>query len=79
MIEKKPTSLCHFCGREHDLSAYPKQIECPCGATLGYTWSWDLHPYYCDGRGKCRHCDREQLPGHDPETCEQCTERIDGD
>ena len=40
-----------------------------------------MHPYECDGPGKCVHCDREyrlevnhleQEREHDPATCELC-------
>lgn len=32
----------------------------------------NLHPYECDGRGRCVHCDRRVEVGHDPETCALC-------
>ena len=32
----------------------------------------DLHPFACDGPGKCVHCDRRETPGHDPEACTLC-------
>lgn len=32
----------------------------------------DMHPYECDGPGKCLHCDREDNDRHDPITCALC-------
>lgn len=34
--------------------------------------SEDFHPYECDGKGKCRHCDRAKTPDHDPDICAFC-------
>ena len=34
----------------------------------------DMHPYACDGPGKCIHCDRRQVKGHVPSLCVLCRE-----
>ena len=39
----------------------------------------DLHPYECDGPGRCVHCDRAVAGTHDPETCALCRPRSTGD
>jgi len=38
----------------------------------------NLHPYECDGPGKCRHCDREVTESHDPAVCSLCDPEYDG-
>jgi hypothetical protein len=35
----------------------------------------DMHPYACDGPGKCIHCDRKPLGDHNPSTCPLCDTR----
>lgn len=32
----------------------------------------NFHPYECDGKGKCPHCDLRLEPGHDPTLCALC-------
>ena len=32
----------------------------------------DLHPYECDGPGRCVHCDHTITETHDPELCALC-------
>lgn len=34
--------------------------------------SSDLHPYECDGPGKCVHCDQRPTYDHDPNNCALC-------
>lgn len=36
--------------------------------------SENMHPYECDGKGKCRHCDRAHVGGHRPSECAFCEE-----
>ena len=38
--------------------------------------SSDMHPYECDGPGKCVHCDRRRLKGHKPSKCFLCHETL---
>lgn len=38
--------------------------------------SSDLHPYECDGMGKCIHCDREKSVNHKPALCALCEDDI---
>lgn len=33
----------------------------------------DYHPYECDGKGKCCHCDKLKTDKHNPETCVLCS------
>ncbi len=35
-------------------------------------YSSDMHPYNCDGPGKCHHCDTKKFEGHDPRRCWLC-------
>ena len=35
-----------------------------------------MHPYQCDGPGKCPHCDRRRLKDHNPKTCFLCHETL---
>jgi hypothetical protein len=37
----------------------------------------NFHPFECDGKGKCRHCDRRKTEDHDPATCALCTPQED--
>lgn len=47
-----------------------------------YDTSSNFHPFECDGKGKCVHCDRVTVTGsngmgdvvvtHDPATCSLC-------
>jgi hypothetical protein len=37
----------------------------------------NFHPWECDGKGKCRHCDRRKTEDHDPDTCPLCTPQTD--
>ena len=37
----------------------------------------DMHPYNCDGKGKCEHCDRAKIEGHNPATCALCDPEYD--
>jgi hypothetical protein len=39
--------------------------------------SANLHPYECDGPGKCEHCDHTKNKTHDPETCALCSWGVD--
>jgi len=39
--------------------------------------SSNFHPYECDGRGKCIHCDHRTTVAHDPKTCALCAEGMD--
>jgi hypothetical protein len=32
----------------------------------------DMHPYNCDGPGKCIHCDETKTERHDPKRCWLC-------
>jgi hypothetical protein len=32
----------------------------------------DMHPYECNGRGKCIHCDKVEDEEHNTKTCELC-------
>ena len=36
--------------------------------------SQDMHPYECDGKGKCPHCDRKTTPYHKVGRCAFCIE-----
>jgi hypothetical protein len=36
----------------------------------------DLHPYECDGPGKCEHCDQKITTAHDPDRCALCDDGI---
>ena len=36
----------------------------------------DLHPYECDGPGKCIHCDRKRTKHHRPSECWLCHETL---
>lgn len=43
----------------------------------------NLHPYECDGPGRCRHCDRRIVEGslryqHHPADCALCDPEYDG-
>lgn len=38
----------------------------------------ELHPYECDGPGRCEHCDRRATAAHDPATCALCDPAYDG-
>jgi hypothetical protein len=40
--------------------------------------SSNFHPFECDGRGKCVHCDRAKSANHDPATCALCDPEYDG-
>jgi hypothetical protein len=40
--------------------------------TVFYDTAENFHPFECDGKGKCRHCDRRKDSGHDPATCALC-------
>lgn len=40
--------------------------------------SSNFHPYECDGKGECVHCDREISTKHNPDTCALCDDQ-DGD
>lgn len=44
----------------------------PCDAPVHVTTASSMHPYECDGRGKCVHCDRTRTPDHDPDECWLC-------
>lgn len=37
----------------------------------------NLHPFECNGPGKCYHHDRLKTPTHDPETCLLCDPEYD--
>lgn len=37
----------------------------------------NFHPYECDGPGKCAHCDRLDVPSHDPGVCALCDPEYD--
>ena len=37
----------------------------------------NFHPMECNGRGKCRHCDRRVTEDHDPSTCALCDPEYD--
>lgn len=45
--------------------------------TTRFCSSEDMHPYECDGLGKCRHCDRRKTKEHDPATCPLCDPEYD--
>ena len=34
----------------------------------------DMHPYNCDGEGKCIHCDKRPTIDHDPNECALCND-----
>ena len=34
----------------------------------------DMHPYACDGLGRCVHCDRRRTKHHRPSDCWLCHE-----
>jgi hypothetical protein len=36
----------------------------------------DLHPFACDGPGKCEHCDQTITTRHDPDRCALCDDGI---
>lgn len=36
--------------------------------------SSNMHPYECDGPGKCEHCDRAETEHHNPDKCELCND-----
>ena len=44
----------------------------PDGSVMFVCFAEDFHPYECDGRGKCRHCDRTKDETHDPDICAFC-------
>ena len=35
----------------------------------------DMHPYQCEHKGKCRHCDRRETENHIPAICCLCEDR----
>lgn len=37
----------------------------------------NLHPYECNGRDECVHCDRRHTDDHDPATCALCDPEYD--
>lgn len=37
----------------------------------------NFHPFECDGKGKCIHCDRAKTERHDPATCALCDPEYD--
>lgn len=39
--------------------------------------SESMHPFECDGAGKCKHCDRRLTESHDPRTCALCDPEYD--
>lgn len=32
----------------------------------------DMHPYECSRPGKCIHCDKKSVDGHEPKSCWLC-------
>jgi len=46
--------------------------------TVFFCTAEDMHPYNCDGEGKCIHCDRRRTEDHDPDKCALCR-FMDGD
>ena len=37
----------------------------------------NFHPFACDGRGKCVHCDRASTENHHPDVCALCDPEYD--
>ena len=46
------------------------------GLTFHFCMSEDMHPYECDGIGKCIHCDRRRTATHIPENCALCDDDL---
>jgi hypothetical protein len=46
-------------------------------ADVHFDGAENFHPFECDGKGKCRHCDRRKTEDHDPATCALCTPQVD--